>query len=120
MRIVEVDEAAWLNGRGYRKQRLVSQEELAAPGSWVQIVVMEAGETIPAHYHKRTREFYRVLAGECRLIVNGKTHRLQPGDMLLMEPGDVHRVLNEGDEPFVLLVVKANATADDTFWPGDE
>lgn len=120
MQVVELDEAAWVNGRGYRKQQLVSEEELAAPGSWVQVVVMDAGETIPDHYHKRSREFYRVLAGECRLIVNGETHRLQPGDMLLMEPGDVHRVINEGDEPFTLLVVKANAAPDDTFWLADE
>ncbi len=44
------------------------------------------------------------------------THTLAPGDMMLMEPGDVHALTNSGDEPFELLVFKTNAADGDTYW----
>lgn len=116
MRRIVVDEAGWVNGRGYRKQVVADTAVLAAPGTFAQVVKMEPGEIIPDHVHQSSREFYVVLNGRCQLTVNGTDYHLKPGDMLLMEPGDVHRLYNDGDEPFRLLVFKTNATTEDTIW----
>lgn len=113
---IKVNEAAWENGRGYRKNRLVDEALLACPGTLVQVVVMAPGEMIPDHVHQTSIEFYYVVSGKCRLVVNGESDRLQRGDMFLTQPGDVHRLYNENDEPFTLLVFKTNATSQDTYW----
>jgi quercetin dioxygenase-like cupin family protein len=42
--------------------------------------------------------------------------RLSVGDMLLTEPDDVHKLINDSAEEFRLLVFKTNATAEDTYW----
>ncbi|MCB8984182.1 MAG: cupin domain-containing protein [Ardenticatenaceae bacterium] len=115
-RKLELDEAGWVNGRGYRKQVVADTAVLAAPGVFVQVVEMAPGESIPNHSHQTSREFYAVQGGRCRLVVNGESRRLEPGDMLLMEPGDVHSLHNDGDELFRLLVFKTNAATEDTFW----
>lgn len=120
MLIIRLDEAGWVNGRGYRKQVVADTAVLAAPGAFVQVVEMAPGETIPDHSHQTSREVYAVLAGRCCLVVNGESRRLEPGDMLLMEPGDIHHLHNDGDEPFRLLVFKTSATDEDTFWADQE
>ena len=120
MLIIQLNEAGWVNGRGYRKQVAADTAVLAATCAFVQVVEMAPGETIPDHSHQTSREFYVVLNGRCHLIVNGESHHLEPGDMLLMEPGDIHRLHNDGDELFRLLVFKTNATGEDTFWANEE
>lgn len=119
MQKIVVDAANWVNGRGYRKNQLVGAAELATTGTLVQLVEMAPDAVIPDHYHKTSREFYVVLGGQCRLFINEEPYLLQPGDMLLTEPGDVHRLVNEGHEPFTLLVFKTNATTADTYWVED-
>jgi quercetin dioxygenase-like cupin family protein len=41
---------------------------------------------------------------------------MRPGDVLLMEPGDVHALTNRGEEGFELLVFKTNASGADIQW----
>jgi quercetin dioxygenase-like cupin family protein len=116
MRIVTLDNDNWLEGPGYRKQRLLDAAALACHGALVQIVEMAPQNIIPDHVHTTSREFYYSLQGTCTLFVNDEAHRLQAGDMFLVEPGDVHRLRNDGDAPFRLLVFKTNATVGDTQW----
>jgi quercetin dioxygenase-like cupin family protein len=52
----------------------------------------------------------------CELVVNGERYEMRPGDVLLMEPGDVHELSNQGGVPFELLVFKTNAAYFDTKW----
>lgn len=116
MRRIVIDEARWVISRGYRKQVMAETAVLACPGAFVQLVVIEPGETIPDHVHRTSREYYTALQGHCRLVVNKESIFLGPGDMLLLEPGDVHSLHNNSEEPFRLLVFKTNANSHDTFW----
>jgi quercetin dioxygenase-like cupin family protein len=116
MRKVELNDQNWIQAQGYRKRVLLTGHDLASEGTLVQVVVIPPKSAIQDHYHKTSREFYYVMAGESTLVVNGKPARLRPGDMLLTEPGDVHSLQNEGSEDFKLLVFKTNAEQEDTFW----
>lgn len=116
MRKVELNAANWIEAQGYRKRVLLTGHDLASEGTLVQVVVIPPKSAIGAHYHKTSREFYYVMAGESILVVNGKQARLRPGHMLLTEPGDVHSLHNEGVEEFELLVFKTNAGQGDTYW----
>lgn len=59
-----------------------------------------------SHTHPRVEIFY-VLEGGLDHIVNGRTHRLEPGMVGIVRPGDavIHRVV--GDAPVRALVVWA-------------
>lgn len=119
MKIIQLRDREPVRANGYTKHILLDAEDLQNDGARVQIVTIQPGDTIADHYHRTTREFYLVLQGRCRLIVNGETEVLRRDDMLLMEPGDVHRLTNHGSIPFVLLVFKTNAEKD-TFWSASE
>ncbi len=116
MGVIKLDETGWINGRGYRKNRLVDEVMLSCPGTLVQLVEMAPGAVIPDHVHRTSVEVYVVMEGTCRLVVNEQAYPLATGDMFLTRPGDVHRLYNEGDGPFRLLVFKTNAARQDTSW----
>ena len=116
MRVIEIDPDGWQEGRGYRKNRLLSAEALRQPGALLQVVQVPPGSHIPPHRHATSVEVYVVRRGECELIVNGERHTMRPGDVILMEPGDVHELINRGDEVFELLVFKTNAEEGDVTW----
>lgn len=115
MRILRVDNAEEVAASGYTKHILLGAEALASAGTRVQIVTIAAGDTVADHYHRATREFYYVLEGSCLLRVDEMVVILTAGDMLLMEPGDVHRLTNPGQGSFRVLVFKTNSD-DDTYW----
>lgn len=116
MKIVQLDPQTWQDGRGYRKNRLLSAGELRQPGALLQVVTVAAGDHIPPHSHETSVEVYIVRRGVCELVTNGERYEMRPGDAILMEPGDVHELFNHGDEPFELWVFKTNATDGDTSW----
>ena len=116
MKIVQLDPDNWQEGRGYRKNRLLSAEALRQPGTLLQIVAIPAGAHVPPHSHRTSVEVYVFRCGVCELTVNGERHEMRPGDVMLMKPGDVHELFNRGEEAFELWVFKTNATDGDVVW----
>ena len=119
MKTIEPEESNWIQSRGYLKNILLTGDDLECEGTLVQVVTIPPGSQIPDHYHKPSREFYFVLGGESNIKVNDIERVLHPGDMLLTEPGDVHKLRNDSENEFELLVFKTNAGKDDTFWVKD-
>lgn len=116
MKIVQIDANNWQEGRGYRKNRLISAEELRQPGALLQVVVAPPGSHIRPHSHRTSVEVYIIRRGVCELVTNGERRAMRPGDVILMEPGDVHELINHGEEAFELWVFKTNAQDGDTEW----
>ena len=50
-------------------------------------------------------EFYLVIAGVARLIVNGESVDLGPGDAAVAEAGTPHDLINIGEDPLTVLVM---------------
>ena len=116
MKTISIDDEGWQEGRGYRKRRLLSAEALRQAGALLQVVVVPPGSHIPPHRHATSVEVYVVTRGVCELVVIGQGYEMRRGDIILMEPGDVHELTNRGEAVFELLVFKTNATAADTVW----
>ena len=104
------DTTVWLTGLRH------DQSSFRRETPKVQLVEIPPYQVIPDHVHDSSREVYAVLSGQCLLTVDSSEYRLQPGDIIFMEPGDTHRLHNDGDEPFLLLVFKTCAETADTFW----
>jgi len=116
MKLIRRESNNWVQADGYRKNILMTENEIGVKGSLTQIVVVEAGSQVKPHYHKRTSELIYVIEGDCLFTVNDRTFPLQTGDLLLTEPGDIHSLVNDGPSAWQALVFKINAVADDSFW----
>jgi quercetin dioxygenase-like cupin family protein len=114
MRILRSGRIPWTEGKGYRKRPLVTEEELGAAGTFLQEVSFIPGQTVPLHYHKRTREVFIAL-DRADFRINGEDIVMEPTDVLICEPGDVHgnpRI----ERQFRVLVMKLDFDPDDTVW----
>jgi mannose-6-phosphate isomerase-like protein (cupin superfamily) len=61
------------------------------------------------HYHKEAEEVYFVLSGRGGIRVDGETRSIGPGDVVVIVPGQQHKVWQEGEGDLVLLVTCAPA-----------
>jgi mannose-6-phosphate isomerase-like protein (cupin superfamily) len=59
------------------------------------------------HRHRRARQFFYVLSGEARLELEGREHRLGPGEGLHVAPGAAHQLCNQGPAELRFLVISA-------------
>lgn len=72
-------------------------------------VVVPVGKASPKHYHKIAEESYHVLKGQARMIIDGNEFTLSSGETLLIKPGAIHQLFNDGPEVLELLAVSAPA-----------
>lgn len=52
------------------------------------------------HYHRQAHEVYLVARGSSTIVVNDATVVLHPGDVLVVEPGEVHTFVQNTAEYF--------------------
>ncbi len=84
----------------------------AAHHSVAEIVIRPGGCSRP-HAHLRSEETYYVLRGEGRLTIDGREHRVQPGDAVWIEPGERHQIVNDRHDDLVFLAVSAPPWSED-------
>ena len=65
-----------------------------------------------AHRHAFATEVYCCTAGELEAVVEGRPHRLQAGDLLLISPGEEHYCANPGTEEMRFLAVHTPPVSD--------
>jgi mannose-6-phosphate isomerase-like protein (cupin superfamily) len=59
-----------------------------------------------AHHHSQMNEVYLVAVGHSTAVVDGTRVALQAGDMLVVEPGEVHTFTDSSDD-YLHFVVQA-------------
>ncbi|MBQ9438401.1 MAG: cupin domain-containing protein [Lachnospiraceae bacterium] len=71
------------------------------------LVQFMPGQEFQAHYHRVMEENFYVLEGEIDIAVDGKLNHLQKGQMLHVEPGEVHYLRNRYDAPVKMVAALA-------------
>jgi len=100
-----------MKGAAGCKVRWLVGEADAAPNFAMRQFELEPGGHTPRHFHPYEHEIF-VLEGE-GVIVDGDEQRpLQPGDVVLVSPDDVHQFRNVGSMPFKMLCLIPNSAAD--------
>jgi mannose-6-phosphate isomerase-like protein (cupin superfamily) len=78
---------------------------------------LEPGQATERHYHRASEEIYLVTKGSGALEVDGETHRVRPGDAVLIAPGAWHTLENDGtSELTILCMCSPPYSHDDTFF----
>jgi mannose-6-phosphate isomerase-like protein (cupin superfamily) len=74
-----------------------------------------AGGSTEAHFHRVTEEIYFFTGGMGRMILGEQESQVGAGDCVVIPPGLPHQLINESEEPLVLLCCCAPPyTHDDT------
>jgi quercetin dioxygenase-like cupin family protein/2-polyprenyl-3-methyl-5-hydroxy-6-metoxy-1,4-benzoquinol methylase len=111
-----VRDLEWEERFGYLKNVPFGEKELNCQGSKFQIIRFEPGSILGPHHHLETTEIFYVIRGNGIIRINGKEIMCEPGDFMLCKPGNVHEVINDREEEFVVLVFKTNEKAGDMHW----
>jgi quercetin dioxygenase-like cupin family protein len=114
MKLYRSAKREWTKGKGYDKRVLLEEKQLGIPGSFIQEVRFHAGEKVPQHYHERTTEVFFAL-DRALFEINGRAVVMEPEDVLVCEPGDVHGN-PEIPQDSRILVLKVNVEEGDIVW----
>ena len=63
------------------------------------------GREIMAHTHKDMYEIYVMIAGRGHMKVDDKDIDLERSDALIIEPGELHQMINHGKEPIEFIAM---------------
>ena len=83
-------------------------------------VRIEPHSTTSISYHKASEEWYFVVSGNGKALLNGVEHTLSPGDFLRLPPGTTHGFITD-KEPLVMLDIHSPGSRPnrDVFFVGD-
>ena len=77
------------------------------------IVQFQAGQDFQAHYHNVMEENFFILEGEVDIVVDGTVHHLRAGQLIHIEPNEVHYVINQSNAPVKMISTLAPFTDPD-------
>lgn len=95
------------NGEVEAHKIIECDEELYGKGRLFNIMVMKPGDSIGEHVHEGEEEIFHFLRGTAEYNDNGTKVQVGPGDTVFCRDGELHGMVNTGDEPleFVALIV---------------
>ena len=67
------------------------------------LVQFMPGQDFRAHYHNVMEEDFFILEGEIDIVVDGVVHHLHPGQLIHIEPGEVHYCKNNCHQPVKMV-----------------
>lgn len=93
--------------------------ELASPGNSplarhsLAEIRHPPGTASQSHYHTQAEEVYLVAEGHGGIRIDGETHHIKSGDIVVIVPGQRHQVWQEGEGDLVLIVTCVPAYSED-------
>jgi N-acetylneuraminate synthase len=60
-----------------------------------KLIILLPGQQHPSHAHQRKEETFQILHGDLRLVLDGRTQEMAPGDMQLVKRGQFHSFSTE-------------------------
>ncbi len=91
------------NEREYRCGESGPKYLMKGPRMNFALVRFRPGEDFQAHYHNVMEEDFFVLEGKVDVVVDGVKHTISAGDLIHVEPGEVHYVVNSYDQPVKMV-----------------
>jgi len=77
------------------------------------IMKFNPGQTMGMHKHAEVEETFFFTEGAPLIVVNGENIRVRTGDAFRLEPGDVHDIVNDTDQPIEAVFIKSIYKPDD-------
>ncbi|MCP4214844.1 MAG: cupin domain-containing protein [bacterium] len=85
----------------------------------IQLRVVTADEINPVnHLHKTMHEYFYLLKGSMDIDINGTIHHFKKDDLLLVEPGESHCLVDFSSDLKLLLMMPPPIAGDKVELPG--
>ena len=78
---------------------LLGAEEMQGKGRAYVRHTLNPGVSIGRHTHEREMESMTIVSGCAVHVINGQTQLLEPGGIIVAQPGDTHEVACRGSQP---------------------
>lgn len=91
------------NEKEYRFGNSGPKYLMRGPRSNFALVQFQPGEDFKAHRHDVMEENFFILEGRVDIVVDGTVHTLTPGQLIHIEPGEVHYVKNPYGAPVKMV-----------------
>ena len=99
-----VKDATWTNSDAFgRSCRFDSADPFPQVG--IHIYLLEPGKPNCRYHREEAQEDFLVLAGQCKLLVNGEIRPLEVWDFVHCPAGVSHVFIGDGDGPCALLAI---------------
>ncbi len=69
-------------------------------------ISIDVGAQLSYQSHKHRREHWVVVSGEAEVVLDEKTHKLTPGQSIMIPSGSKHRMRNSGQVPLIFVEVQ--------------
>lgn len=86
----------------------------------INISVVEPGQPLCLYHEEGAQEDFLVLAGECRLLVNGEERPLRTWDFVHSPAGTEHVIVGAGDGPAIVLAAGVRREPERLRYPKSE
>jgi uncharacterized cupin superfamily protein len=117
--VVNVRDGEWWVSEKFGSGCLFESEQLPFPQLGINIAVMEPGQPNCLYHSESEQEAFLVLAGECKLLVEGEERTLGPWDFFHCPAGTEHVFVGAGDGPCAVLAV-GTRSGGDVIYPRSE
>lgn len=77
------------------------------------LALFKPGQSLGAHRHLRVSETFLCLEGTGEIVIEGTAHPFVPGDVVVLEPGESHDIINTGSTNLRFLFIKCPYQPDD-------
>jgi len=114
MKLIKKSDLNWQEFEDFSKGIFFNETEVSPPRVLAQAVKMKPHHQAKVHYHNKVVELFYGLKGKGYFLVNNAKRYIEPGDMLVIEPGEKHTVGNGTDGEFEFLAIKLNNDPKDT------
>lgn len=118
--VVNVRDGEWWVSEKFGSGCLFENEQLPFPQLGINIAVMEPGQPNCLYHSESEQEAFLVLAGECKLLVEGEERTLGPWDFFHCPAGTEHVFVGAGDGLCVVLMTGARIGDESVLYPRSE
>jgi mannose-6-phosphate isomerase-like protein (cupin superfamily) len=72
---------------------------------FIDLTEIPPGSSVGVHRHGDDEEVYVIISGTGRMLLDGETFEVGPGDVIRNVPGGTHGLANTGSEPLTMVVL---------------
>jgi mannose-6-phosphate isomerase-like protein (cupin superfamily) len=72
---------------------------------FIDLTELPPGTSVGVHRHGDDEEVYVIIRGHGRMLLDGETFDVGPGDVIRNVPGGTHGLANTGSEPLTMVVL---------------
>lgn len=115
--VTNVEDAPWYGTAAFGRVCIFEDRKRPFPETGMRIYVLEPGKPNCRYHRESAQENILVLAGRCKLLVNGEERALKAWDFVHLPAGVSHVCVGDGDGPCALLMIGHRPKQNDLWYP---